>query len=96
MGFASKLSMNVFSKDSADDDTVLASPDTQFGAGVLPQPSAGDGGQRRTASHDAGIDHLHHKRHCPRAGAARRVVLLLDHGGRRHDERVPGRAGEEG
>ncbi len=39
MGFASKLSMNVFSKDSADDDTVLASPDTQFGPGVLaPQP----------------------------------------------------------
>ena len=39
MGFASKLSMNVFSKDSADDDTVLASPDTQFGAGVLAPPS---------------------------------------------------------
>ncbi|RZA35137.1 MAG: methyl-accepting chemotaxis protein [Lysobacteraceae bacterium] len=36
MGFASKLSINVFSKDSADDDTMLASPDTQFGAGVLP------------------------------------------------------------
>ncbi|WP_229409080.1 methyl-accepting chemotaxis protein [Massilia yuzhufengensis] len=28
--------MNVFSKDSADDDTALASPDTQFGPGVLP------------------------------------------------------------
>lgn len=43
MGFASKLSMNVFSKDSADDDTVLASPDTQFGAGMpppQPQPPA--------------------------------------------------------
>lgn len=39
MGFASKLSMNVFSKDSADDDTVLASPDTQFGPGVLAPPS---------------------------------------------------------
>ncbi|MDK6075712.1 methyl-accepting chemotaxis protein [Massilia varians] len=31
--------MNVFSKDSADDDTVLASPDTQFGPGVLAPPS---------------------------------------------------------
>jgi twitching motility protein PilJ len=40
MGFASKLSMNVFSKDSADDDTALASPDTQFGAGVLPPPAS--------------------------------------------------------
>ena len=39
MGFASKLSMNVFSKDSADDDTVLASPDTQFGPGMLAPPS---------------------------------------------------------
>lgn len=39
MGFASKLSMNVFSKDNADDDTVLASPDTQFGPGVLAPPS---------------------------------------------------------
>lgn len=43
MEFASKLSMNVFSKDSADDDTALASPDTQFGPGVPPQQPAGDG-----------------------------------------------------
>lgn len=44
MGFASKLSMNVFSKDSADDDTALVSPDTQFGAGLLPQQPAHEGG----------------------------------------------------
>src|SRR5688572_4651617 len=43
MGFASKLSMNAFSKGGADDDTALASPDTQFGPGVLPQQPAGDG-----------------------------------------------------
>lgn len=42
MGFASKLSMNVFSKDSEDEDTVLASPDTEFGAGVLPQHPSND------------------------------------------------------
>lgn len=40
MGFASKLSINAFTKDE-DEDTVLASPDTQFGPGLLPQhPSA--------------------------------------------------------
>ncbi len=44
MGFASKLSMNVFSKDAADDDTALASPDTQFGAGMLPPQPSGDAG----------------------------------------------------
>ncbi len=42
MGFASKLSMNVFSKDSEDDDTVLAAPDTEFGPGVLPQHPSND------------------------------------------------------
>ncbi|MBQ5942818.1 MULTISPECIES: methyl-accepting chemotaxis protein [unclassified Massilia] len=34
MGFASKLSTNFFARESADDDTVLSSPDTQFGPGV--------------------------------------------------------------
>jgi len=43
MGFAPKLSMNVFSKDSVDDDTVLASPDTQFGTGMLPHQLSHDG-----------------------------------------------------
>lgn len=33
MGFASKLSMNVFSKEDADEDTILSAPDTQFGPG---------------------------------------------------------------
>jgi twitching motility protein PilJ len=46
MGFASKLSMNVFSKEDADEDTILSSPDTQFGPGMLPQhASVGDDGQ---------------------------------------------------
>jgi len=36
MGFASKLSMNVFSKADADDDTILSAPDTQFGPGLAP------------------------------------------------------------
>ena len=43
MGFASKLSMNVFSKDDAGDDTILSSPDTQFGPGVLPHQPPHDG-----------------------------------------------------
>jgi twitching motility protein PilJ len=34
MGFASKLSMNFLPKDKDDGSTVLASPDTQFGAGM--------------------------------------------------------------
>lgn len=37
MGFASKLSTDFLSKDD-DGATVLASPDTQFGIGVLPEP----------------------------------------------------------
>ncbi len=41
MGFASKLSMNVFSKADADDDGVLTAPDTQFGPG--PGQAASDG-----------------------------------------------------
>ena len=40
MGFVSKLSMNFFPKDGGGDaqapGTVLASPDTQFGAGTIP------------------------------------------------------------
>jgi twitching motility protein PilJ len=35
MGFASKISVNFFQRDREGDDTVLASPDTQFGPGVL-------------------------------------------------------------
>ncbi len=42
MGFASKISANFFQRDRDEDDFVLASPDTQFGPGVLPEPlSAG-------------------------------------------------------
>jgi len=40
MGFASKLSMNFLPKDKDDGSTVLASPDTQFGIGVLPATAA--------------------------------------------------------
>jgi len=40
MGFASKLSMNFLPKDKDDAGTVLASPDTQFGIGMLPAASA--------------------------------------------------------
>jgi twitching motility protein PilJ len=36
MGFASKLSVNFLPKDKDDGATVLASPDTQFGVGVMP------------------------------------------------------------
>jgi twitching motility protein PilJ len=38
MGFASKFSMGWSGKRGADGDTVLASPDTRFGPGVLPEP----------------------------------------------------------
>jgi twitching motility protein PilJ len=41
MGFASKLSVNFLPKDKDDGSTVLASPDTQFGVGVLPGAGTG-------------------------------------------------------
>ncbi|MFC0254366.1 methyl-accepting chemotaxis protein [Massilia consociata] len=41
--------MNVFSKDSADVDTALASPDTQFGPGMLPQQPSNDGAPHGSA-----------------------------------------------
>jgi twitching motility protein PilJ len=40
MGFASKLSMNFLPKDKDEGGTVLASPDTQFGVGVMPLAAA--------------------------------------------------------
>jgi twitching motility protein PilJ len=40
MGFASKLSMNFLPKDKDEGGTVLASPDTQFGIGVMPLAAA--------------------------------------------------------
>jgi len=36
MGFASKLTVNFLAKDKDDGSTVLASPDTQFGIGLMP------------------------------------------------------------
>jgi twitching motility protein PilJ len=58
MGFASKLSMNVFSKDDdGDDDTVLASPDTQFGPGMAP-PAAHEGTAQLHGSADAAARRL--------------------------------------
>jgi len=46
MGFASKLSVNFLPKDKDDGATVLASPDTQFGVGVMPDHSADDAAER--------------------------------------------------
>jgi twitching motility protein PilJ len=44
MGFASKLTTNFFAREGGGDDTVLASPDTQFGPGVAtPMPAPGVG-----------------------------------------------------
>jgi twitching motility protein PilJ len=40
MGFASKLSVNFLPKDKDDGATVLASPDTQFGIGLMPHAGA--------------------------------------------------------
>ena len=40
MGIASKMSLNFFPKGKSDNDTVLASPDTRFGADVLPEAAA--------------------------------------------------------
>jgi twitching motility protein PilJ len=40
MGFASKLSVNFLPKDKDDGATVLASPDTQFGVGLMPGMAA--------------------------------------------------------
>jgi twitching motility protein PilJ len=44
MGFASKLTVNFLPKDKDDGATVLASPDTQFGGGLMPNPGAGSAG----------------------------------------------------
>jgi len=40
MGFASKLTVNFLAKDKDDGSTVLASPDTQFGIGLMPGAAA--------------------------------------------------------
>jgi twitching motility protein PilJ len=40
MGFASKLTVNFLPKDKDDGATVLASPDTQFGVGLMPAAPA--------------------------------------------------------
>jgi twitching motility protein PilJ len=40
MGFASKLTVNFLPKDKDEGATVLASPDTQFGIGMMPAASA--------------------------------------------------------
>ena len=40
MGIASKMSLNFFPTRKGDNDTVLASPDTRFGADVLPEAHA--------------------------------------------------------
>ncbi|MCC2956687.1 methyl-accepting chemotaxis protein [Massilia sp. IC2-477] len=50
--------MNVFSKDSEDDDTVLASPDTEFGPGVLPQHPSADAGPALHGSAEAAARRL--------------------------------------
>ncbi len=62
MGFVSKISMNAFSKASADGDTALVSPDTQFGPGMLPQQP----------SHDV-PSHQHAPQHGSAEAAARRL-----------------------
>jgi twitching motility protein PilJ len=41
MGFASKMAMGFSTKGKEDDDTVLVSPDTQFGPGLLAAAPAG-------------------------------------------------------
>lgn len=81
MGFASKLSMNVFSKDNADDDTVLASPDTQFGVGVLPQQAFDDSAPPLHGSADAAARRLGNTRprkplHAPDEGEDLRLPLI--------------------
>ena len=58
MGFASKLSMNAFSKDDEDDDTVLASPDTQFGPGMVPPQTAHGGPAPQHGSAEAAARRL--------------------------------------
>jgi twitching motility protein PilJ len=48
MGFAPKISMSSSAADEAQDDTVLASPDTQFGAGLMPETAhSADAAARR-------------------------------------------------
>ncbi|QJE00603.1 methyl-accepting chemotaxis protein [Massilia forsythiae] len=60
MGLASKLSIHFLPKDKDDGNTVLASPDTQFGVGLMAGaghggiPAAAAGGSAAAAQHAAG------------------------------------------
>jgi twitching motility protein PilJ len=49
MGFASKLSVNFLPKDKDDGATVLASPDTQFGIGLMQDVGVGANGSAGAA-----------------------------------------------
>jgi twitching motility protein PilJ len=49
MGFASKFSMGSSARRGDDADTVLASPDTQFGAGLMPGPAGAPAGAAHPA-----------------------------------------------
>jgi len=57
MGFASKLTTNFFAREGAADDTVLSSPDTQFGPGHgigAAAPAAPAGGSAEAAARRLG------------------------------------------
>jgi len=50
MGFASKLSVNFLPKDEDDGSTVLASPDTQFGVGLMGRVAAASSAEPAAAA----------------------------------------------
>ncbi|MBQ5950260.1 methyl-accepting chemotaxis protein [Massilia sp. ST3] len=65
MGFASKLATNFISRESADDDTVLSSPDTQFGPGFAAAAPAAPavGGSAEAAARRLG--NIRHRKGTP-------------------------------
>jgi len=81
MGFASKLSMNFLPKDKDDGATVLASPDTQFGSGVMPAAAAAN-----SPANDAAASH---------PGSADDAALRLGHLTRRKQRAAAKAAGAD-
>ena len=79
MGFASKLTTNFFAREGADDDTVLSSPDTQFGPGVgaatAAAPAAPMGGSAEAAARRLG--NIRHRKGAPAEDAPAKDELSL-------------------
>ena len=77
MGFASKLSMNVFSKEDEDEDTILSSPDTEYGPGMPGQHASMGGDGQLHGSAEAAARRLGNTRPRKSLGASEDEDLRL-------------------